>query len=112
MEFYEKAKTFAERKRDRAKQFHRLVRALHNRVQTRGREWEIMRLARINQLRTQEVVSPPLKYRDLFEAALNVKRDDRLEENGRVALYVYYCYKFYFTNDRNICNMRKNEVSC
>ena len=34
-----------------------------------------MRLARINQLRTQEVVSPPLKYRDLFEVALNVKRD-------------------------------------
>lgn len=37
-EFYEKEKTLAERKRDRAKQFHRLVRVLHNRAQTRGQE--------------------------------------------------------------------------
>lgn len=52
MEFYEKAKTpLIEWKRDRAKQFHRLVRALHNRAQTRGQEWGIMRVARISQLR-------------------------------------------------------------
>lgn len=69
--FYEKAKSLAERKRDRAKQFHRLVRALHNRAQTRGQEWGIMWVARISQLRTQEVVSPPLKYQDSFKAPLN-----------------------------------------
>lgn len=69
-----------------------------------------MRLVRINQLRTQEVVSPPLKYRDLFGAASNVKRNDQLEETERLH-FTYYCYKFYFTNDRNICNLRKNKVS-
>lgn len=59
-------------------------RALHNRAQTRGQEWGIMRVAKIRQLRTQEVVSPPLKYRDLFEVPLNIKWKYQLEETGRL----------------------------
>lgn len=41
-------------------------------------------MVRISQLRIQEVVSPLLKYRDSFEAPLNVKYKDGLGETGRL----------------------------